>query len=155
MPPAKIDPFSESEHKKNRVEALADNFAGALLMPEKVVRSIFAKRSSSSDINSWLNSTASAIGVSSKALLWRARNLDLLEVSERAEVNPALLINNGGLTKNNDMPPLFSKKFMRELAQGIDLGLISVSKAEGVLGLDRSTHRQLYRDYDLEIPFDM
>jgi Zn-dependent peptidase ImmA (M78 family)/DNA-binding XRE family transcriptional regulator len=155
MPPAKIDPFYESEQKKNRVEALAENFAGALLMPEHVVRSIFAKRSKNRDINYWLNSTASALGVSSKALLWRARDLDLVDVSERAAVKPALLINNGEFTKTSNIPPLFSKKFVRELAQGIDRGLISVAKAEGVLGLDRSTHRQLYREYSLEIPFDM
>jgi Zn-dependent peptidase ImmA (M78 family)/DNA-binding XRE family transcriptional regulator len=155
MPPDKLDPFIEAGKTKNRVEQLAENFAGALLMPLRILKNLVSKRRADSDINSWLNETAESLEVSSRALLWRLKNLSLIEADGRFHVNEALLSWNGKESVSRELPPLFSKKYLELLRKSLENGLVSVSKVESVLGLDRDTHRGLYESHGMEVPFDL
>ena len=67
MPPEHIDTGQPAGNKAKRIERLADNFAGALLMPRMAVEGCWNQRATA-EIHGWINRTADAFGVTAKAL---------------------------------------------------------------------------------------
>jgi hypothetical protein len=87
LPPKKVD--LEEANSKTRVERLANNFAGALLMPHRVLdqkagimRGMYGNDQLSNQFrasfHSWIRETAEFFQVSAQALKYRLINLELL-----------------------------------------------------------------------------
>jgi Zn-dependent peptidase ImmA (M78 family)/DNA-binding XRE family transcriptional regulator len=117
MPPDRVESREVPGKKGNRVEKLAENFAGALLMPADMVGPQWEQRRGV-DLCDWLNSTASAFGVTSLALKWRLVVLGHLSRARARGLDDSRLAGNGGL-ESRTTPLLFSRDFVvRVLTEG-------------------------------------
>lgn len=154
MPPSEIE-SSEPGKKTDRVEQLADNFASALLMPQKVMKKLYEKQRDKEDINTWLNTTAETLGVSSLALLWRLRNMGSLREEDDASVDESLLSWRGKAVNQSKRPRLFSEKFVKRIEKGIADGYVSVGKTTELLGIPREELVSVFNSYDIEAPFNL
>jgi Zn-dependent peptidase ImmA (M78 family) len=155
MPPESVEPSTETESSKSRVEQLANNFAAALLMPRKTIERLWASKAADADLGEWIQETAGHLGVSSKAFFWRLNNLSLLSNEDALRIKTTLSTKKAKDPTKAEVPPLFSRGFVATLHRALDNGLISVSKVESLLGLDRKKHEDLYRAYGLGVPFDL
>ena len=132
MPPSYVE--ETKENRGNRVEALRDNFAAALLMPSKVLRR-YGKWSdlSTEQLINKLNSTATELGVTSQALKWRLVNLGSVDRKTAKTIPNRVLRNNGGKSAEIEAPPRFSKPFMKVIGDAIDKGHISARRTAKLL----------------------
>jgi Zn-dependent peptidase ImmA (M78 family)/DNA-binding XRE family transcriptional regulator len=140
--------------RENRVERLADNFASGLLMPMEELKPYLSEKPLK-EINSWLNETATAFGVSSISLRYRLANCGLLSSSERNAIDESKIRSNG-LTScgGGDRPHLFSQRFMAVLGKGIAEGQISVSKCCSLLEMDAKKLSGLFSAYEMRTPVE-
>lgn len=152
MPPDPIDPYAEAGTSKGRTEQLADSFAGALLMPQNVVKRM-GEQEAFGDVHEWLNASASKLGVTSKALRWRMKNLDLLPREIQFKIDDNRLTWNGAEAVPRTRPKLFSYIFAKRLHRALDNGVISAGKAAALLGMSKAETAELLTDYNLEVPF--
>ena len=151
MPPKRVEPREVPSTKGNRVERLAENFAGALLMPRDVV-SLQWKQKDGAEIHQWLNRTATALGVSALALKWRVFDLRLLGRRALDAVHDERLVSNGGLAIDVDIPPpLFCADFVRRVHSGIQTGRVSLRRVARLLDLSMSAVDELFRTYGLSL----
>lgn len=157
MPPEHKE-LIESNHRgkgrHKRVEQLADNFAAALLMPERVVKVFWLAREKQ-DINAWLNRTAAEFLVSAKALKWRLTNLEWLAKSDHFDINDAKLTANGRPRKEQSRPRIFCEPFVRRLHTALAKGQLSVRRAASLLETTIEGLSELFRTYELPVPFDL
>lgn len=153
MPPDRVEPTKVPGKKGNRVERLAENFAGALLMP---VESLFERWDArgGSDLPEWLNVAATALGVSSVALKWRLVVLGILSRNKAEEIDDAELAANGGLDTSS-MPLLFNRDFVARIHRAVETGRLSLTRATGILGLARPEFGALCRAYGLQLSYDV
>ena len=142
-----------SNDRTSRVERLADNFASGLLMPMKALEPYLSKKPLS-EINSWLNETATAFGVSSSALRYRLKNCGLLSASERDGIDESKIRNNGSAVPSAQRPALFSCRFMDVVGKGIAEGRISVSKCCSLLELSPKKLSSVFTEYGMRAPFE-
>jgi len=157
MPPEHKEAIEVNHRGKGRhkrIEQLADNFAAALLMPEHALEPLWKARSDE-NINAWLNRTAPAFLVSAKALKWRLANLGWFSKAEQLNIHDAKLIANGRPAKEQQMPHLFCDEFVRRMHTGLAKGELSVRRAASLLELTIEDLAQLFRDYQLPVPFDL
>ena len=140
--------------KKARVEQLADNFAKAALMPRAVVVERWESRDQRTDIHDWLNETASDLRVSSVALMWRLRGLELLSKSDQLEINRDLLAVNGGAATSAHSEPAFSAPFVARVHAAMEAGRLSVKRAASLLGLTMSGLAAVLREHGVQPAFD-
>lgn len=119
-----------------RVEQLADNFAGAVLMPSPVLRPLGAWRDlSPPELIAKLNQAADRLLVSSSALRWRLTDLGAIPRSVARSLPEEQLRFNGGKNDEPSPPPRFSRRFMEVIGTSIEQGLISVLRAAALLDL--------------------
>ena len=130
MPPEHEEGDIPRTGKSNRIEQLADNFASALLMPERSLTAHWQNRGD--DIVEWLNKTSSAFHVSAPALKWRLVQLEWISKAEALQIKDDRLTSNGGLT-TSETPPLFSREFMERIQKAIAAGNLSVRRAATLL----------------------
>jgi Zn-dependent peptidase ImmA (M78 family) len=90
MPPEHVE--ESTEHSKNRVEQLANNFASAVLMPATVLDRFGPW---SGDIVNRLNEAANALLVTATAMKWRLVALGRLTAAAARQIPDAALRNNG------------------------------------------------------------
>jgi len=153
MPPEHAETGTPQGTKAKRIEQLADNFAAALLMPERLLRPRWQARAEN-DIHRWLNSTASDFLVTAKALKWRLANLGWLTKGDLLQINDAKLTFNGR-SKNQQPPPgLFSTDFVQRLHIAIAKGQLSVRRAAEILDLTTVALAEIFRSHDRPVPFD-
>jgi transcriptional regulator with XRE-family HTH domain len=155
MPPERVESVEVPRGGKGkRVEQLADNFASALLMPDRVVRSLYAEIDARADIHDWLNETAIRLRVSAEALKWRLRNLDLLSRQALEGIDDRRLVANG--RPPGSMPPVrpFSEAFVLRVAGALDAGRLSAKRAASLLGVSLAELADLLQDYGIEPSFD-
>lgn len=151
MPPKPVeDP--DSTHGQ-RVEQLAENFAGALLMPIEVVSRRWKTRGDV-DLHDWLNQTATFLGVSSRALKWRVLSLGLITKTQVEALDLERLMLNGGLLPNTSPPPLFNDDFVRRIHTAVEAGRLSVRRAARILDLKQSEFAKLCRQYGLPLSYE-
>jgi Zn-dependent peptidase ImmA (M78 family)/DNA-binding XRE family transcriptional regulator len=139
---------------KDRPEQLANCFASALLMPERVIRSW---RDSFPSFppkdrerwSRWLNARAFDLRVSTPALQWRLVQLGLLP---KREVDNSL---DWAADRQTETPRRFSEDFVRTLRRGLDAGTVSVRQAAALLGLTKDELVDLFRAYDADVPFGL
>lgn len=137
-----------------RIEQLADNFAAALLMPERTLAPLWQSRNGE-DIHVWLNRVAVEFLVSSIALKWRLNNMGWLTKAELASIKDAKLTANGRPKSDQKTPRLFSEAFVQRLHTALDKGQLSVRRAAVLLEMTLDDLAQLFRDYQLPVPFDL
>lgn len=142
----------KGRHK--RVEQLADNFAAALLVPERALAPLWQARGKQ-DINTWLNRTATEFLVSAKALKWRVVNLGWLSKEDQAAIDDERLTANGRPRKEQSTPKLFSQDFVSRLHTALSKGKLSVRRAASLFGLTIQDLADLFRNYGLRVPFDL
>jgi Zn-dependent peptidase ImmA (M78 family)/DNA-binding XRE family transcriptional regulator len=154
MPPAHSEGEIPRGGKGNRVEQLADNFASALLMPEQTLLPRWESRGNR-DIHSWLNETATSFLVSAVALKWRLVQLALLSKSDLLDIDDTRLKANGRPQSDQPRPKLFSKDFVDRMHAGLSSGALSVRRTAMLLLLTVDQLADLFRDYQLTVPFDL
>lgn len=155
MPPRHFDEEAKVQGTKaKRVEQLADNFASALLMPERSLKPCWEQRGDN-EIHSWLNQTASEFQVTAVALYWRLRHLGWLTAAASLEVDPQQLTWNGLSPSAQTLPKLFSRRFVERLHRALDRGDLSVRRAAGLLDCTIEDLEDLFKSYEMEVPFDL
>lgn len=134
MPPEHIDTGQPAGNKAKRIERLADNFAGALLMPRMAVEGCWNQRATA-EIHGWINRTADAFGVTAKALFNRLRALGMVSPADVMGIDEGRLTWNGRVPNKRNLPALFSKRFMDRILKALEKGLLSESRAARLLDL--------------------
>jgi hypothetical protein len=137
-----------------RVEQLANNFAAALLMPVAGLKPRWEKRAAQ-DLHDWLNETASDLQVTSDALYWRLRQLSWLTQAASLEINRDRLTWNGRSPSAQILPKLFSRRFVERLHWALDRGELSIRRAAGLLDCTLEDLEDLFKSYELPVPFDL
>jgi len=149
MPPEWVDTDSPSRTKAKRVEHLANNFAAALLMPRRVVEDRWRGRGANEDIHDWINGTADDFGVTARALYFWLRNLELLSTKDCLSIVESRLTWNGRTPEENNLPILYSGKFMVTVRKALDKGDISERRAASLLDLSTDALRNVMASYHL------
>jgi len=153
MPPEHSDGELRRGGKGNRVEQLADNFASALLMPERTLAPRWQARGNA-EIHHWLNSTASELRVTASALRWRLVQLGWLDRANLLQIEESRLTANGRTVPA--LPPrLFGPEFMGRLHAGISAGHLSVRRAASLLDTSIDDLAELFQAHELTVPFDL
>lgn len=146
------DNRGKGRHK--RIEQLADNFAGALLMPRRLLIKRWESRGDQ-EIHDWLNESATELCVSSQALKWRMFYLGLLSKADLRDIHDDRLTANGRPKNNQPIPQLFSAEFMQRLHAGLRGGDLSVRRAASILELTIEDLVDLFESYELPVPFEL
>jgi Zn-dependent peptidase ImmA (M78 family)/DNA-binding XRE family transcriptional regulator len=154
MPPAHAEGEIPRGGKGNRVEQLADNFASALLMPERLLLPRWQARGEA-ELHAWLNETASALLVTAVALKWRLVQLGLLGKAGLLDIDDRRLNWNGRPRETQPAPLRFSAEFVQCIHASIGEGALSVRRTAGLLGLTIDDLAALFRERGLEVPFDL
>jgi Zn-dependent peptidase ImmA (M78 family)/transcriptional regulator with XRE-family HTH domain len=157
MPPEHTEPLEAAYRGKGtqkRIEQLADNFASALLMPERALEPLWKARGDE-EIHRWLNRTASAFLVTAQALKWRLTNLGWLSKGDHFAIQDAKLTANGRPEAEQKKPRLYNQDFVKRLQTGIEKGQLSVRRAASLLGCTIEDLADLFRDHGLPVPFDV
>lgn len=134
MPPNHVDTEKPAGNKAKRIELLANNFAGALLMPRDAILARWKQRGKK-EIHNWIKEAADVFGVTALAFYNRLRALDLIPVAERASISEGRLTWTGRVMAAGSLPPLFSAKYMRRIRRALDRGFLSERRAASLLGL--------------------
>lgn len=139
-----------------RAEQLADNFAGAVLMPAATLR----RRGHwdelrQSDLIRQINDAADELHVTADAMRWRLVSLGLLGKSAAQGLPEQALRRNGRRKKNAPPPALFSKPFMSVIERAIKRGRISVRRVARLLDLTIDDLADLFPAHGLPCPFDL
>ena len=153
MEPDRVEPHEIPPRKGNRVERLAENFAGALLMPRDVVDDRWHHRGEVG-LHHWLNRTATALGVTSLALKWRLAVLGHLTKAEAEAVEDGRLVANGGLD-DTPAPPPFSRRFVTLVYHAVEEGRLSLRKATRILALSSGEFGDLCGQYGLDLSYEV
>lgn len=148
MPPARLDTESPAGYNAKRIELLANNFAGALLMPRGSIVEQWNQRGRK-EIHGWINRTAEEFGVTAIALYNRLRALGLIPAAERASIIEGRLSSSRRSPAAGSRPPLFSKKYMRRIRKALDRGFLSERRAASLLGLTLEQMGSLMEEYSL------
>jgi XRE family transcriptional regulator, fatty acid utilization regulator len=141
----------KGRHK--RIEQLADNFAGALLMPRRILAERWERRAVADNVHDWLNDAATELCVTAQALKWRMHYLGLLSRADLLDINDHMLTANGRPGKQ-PLPRLFSVEFAQRLQEGLAAGDISVRRAAALLGMTIEDLAELFETYALAVPFE-
>lgn len=140
--------------RQKRIEQLADNFAGALLMPRRLLIARWKSRDDQ-EIHDWLNETATEMCVSAQALKWRMFYLGLLSRTDLLHIDDQELTANGRPKAKQPIPRLFSLEFVQRLHTGLLEGDVSVRRAASLLGRTIEDLAELFEQYELPVPFDL
>lgn len=154
MPPEHTEMEIPRGGKGRRVEQLADNFASALLMPERALAPRWQARGER-EIHAWLNATASELLVTAVALKWRLVQLGWLGKADLLDIRDAKLTANGRPKKDQPVPKLFGPEFIQRLHAALAEGDLSVRRAASLLDMTIEDLADLFRTYELTVPFDL
>jgi len=153
MTPDRVEPLEVPPKKGNRAERLAENFAGALLMPAGLVATRWHRRGDT-DPHDWLNATATSLRVTSVALKWRLVVLRLLPKSLLKALDNRRLVANGGVDEEG--PPLpFNREFVTRVWDAVEAGYLSLRRATRLLGLPVDDFADLCQAYGLELSYEV
>ncbi len=154
MPPSHSEEAQETS--RNRVEQLANNFAGALLIPTAALERHGSWESlGQEDLISRLNAVAEELRVTSSALRWRLAALGKLKQSVARSLPEAALRNNGVENVTATMPAAYSRPFVEVFAHAIDQGHVSARRAARLLDMTLDDLTDLFAAHDLTTPLDL
>jgi Zn-dependent peptidase ImmA (M78 family)/DNA-binding XRE family transcriptional regulator len=129
---------------EKRIEALADNFASAILMPEKIL-----KAAKTTSIGA-LADLATKLRVAPQALAWRLFNLGRIDEKTRAALGQRSL----HAEHPQALPLRLSPNFVNMLHSALARGRLSVRKAARTLELTPLQLEALFAEYGMAAPFD-
>lgn len=153
MPPEHTESEIPRKGKGNRVEQLADNFASALLMPERTLAPRWQARGK--DIHDWLNTVASELLVTAAALKWRLVQLEWLSKADLLDINDQRLTANGRPRSEQVMPRLYCRELVARFHEALSQGNLSVRRAAELLDCRLEDLADLLRSYELTVHFDL
>ena len=133
---------------------MADNFASAVLMPERTLAPRWQARGKR-EIHAWLNATATDLLVTAVALKWRLVQLGWLGMADLPDIRDQRLTANGRPKKDQPIPKLFSMEFVQRLHQALSEGDLSVRRAASLLETTIEDLADLFRAYELTVPFNL
>lgn len=157
MPPEHAETIEfayQGKGRHKRIEQLANNFAAALLMPERALLPRWRAREER-EIHQRLNETASDFLVTAIALKWRLANLGWLSKGDIKEIDDTRLTFNGRSPQRQPPPRLFNADFVERLHKALSRGQLSVRRAAEILDLSIDALADLFRSYELTVPFDL
>ncbi|WP_018289694.1 XRE family transcriptional regulator [Verrucomicrobium sp. 3C] len=141
--------------RQKRIEQLADNFAGTLLMPRHMLAARRQSRAEDRDLHEWLNETATELCVSAQSLKWRLFYLGLLSKADLMDIDDRKLTANGRPMDKQPKPHLFSAEFAQRLHAGLLAGDLSARRAGSLLGMTFEDLTEFFESYELPVPFDL
>ena len=155
MPPEHSE--TATEVGGQRVEQLANNFAGAVLMPASVLAHYGSWDGlARNKLMARLNDVATEMQVAASALKWRLVALGSLPQQTASKLSDAALRRNGRrATAKNGLPPLFSKPFVEVIKLAIDKGLLSYRRAAGLLEMSMRDFSELCAAHQLPPPDEL
>ncbi len=151
LPPRRIDSPSIGLPKE-REENLAEAFAAGLLMPRNILLPRWKARGAMAETE-WINRTARDLQVSGEALYWRLVNLKWMKKS--AVSSMIRLRKYGGAELEPKPLPPYSRIFVKKLHKVLDRGFVSVRKGARILNCTIEDLGDLFRDYEMAVPFDL
>ncbi len=162
-PPARDDQEESPTPASRRWEQLANIFARTLLMPDHLMLRQWDELSSHSPgdtaspkhIAEMVQKAAGHFQVTAPALFWRLVSLNILDSGLESEILPRLEKLSLHETHVTHRRALLSLFFLRNLANAIEDGRISVRKAASILRLDIDGLAESYRSHGLPVPFDL
>ena len=154
LPPERSEEATETGG--NRVEQLANSFASAVLMPEKVLDGL-ADWSALTDgeLVARLNDAADQLKVTASAMKWRLVALNRMKLARARAIPDAALRNNGRAEAAVDAPPPFSKPFIEVIGLAIEGGHVSARRASGLLDLTVDELDELFDVYGAPSPIEL
>jgi XRE family transcriptional regulator, fatty acid utilization regulator len=153
MAPDRVEPREVPSGKGNRVERLAENFAGALLMPADVLTRRWEERGEA-DVHEWLVSVASSLRVTAVALKWRLVVLGHLSKAEAEAIDDRELVGNGGSARGAQ-PLLFDHELVARIHAAIEEGYLSLGRAARILGMTLPELGELCAAYGLPLSYEV
>lgn len=148
MPPSRRESNAvEHRSKLKRVEQLANNFASALLMPSASLDH-FIQSARAMDVKH-LADVAEQLQVTTYALGWRLVNLGRIDEATR------LALTKERRQDTQEVPKLFSARFVEKLHVALDKGRLSARKAAKTLGLPLFELTELFETYGMAAPFEL
>jgi len=147
LPPERVDRLNPTGYKQKRTEQLADNFAGALLMPAAELKPRWEKLRAQSSLKNTLSVLAEHFQMSVAAVGWRVVALGWL----KAEELTATILRSASKTAKAASSPLFSQRFIDRMAWGIDRGELSVKRLLGLLHLGLDEFRACCQAYRVKV----
>ncbi len=154
MPPEHREGEIPRGGKGKRIEQLADNFASALLMPERTLTPRWQARGNA-ETHDWLNTTATELMVTAVALKWRLVQLEWLGRADLLEIRDDRLTANGRPRQPLPLPKLFSHAFVQRLREALFKGDLSVRRAASLVEMTIEDLADLIKAYGLPVPFDL
>ena len=147
---------NSSDFGGTRSEQLADNFAGALLMPSTTLNQHKDWRISNvNELASRLNSVADELHVTSTALSWRLVGLGQLNKSVVRSLPEAALRNNGRCSNEGDKPNQLSRPYAQVIAQALEQGVVSARRVAKLLELTLDELNELFEAHDLDYRLEL
>ncbi len=140
----------------SRVEQLANNFAGALLMPaDTLTRPGGWSALGREELIVRLNATARELRVTASALKRRLVALRALPLTMARAVPEAALRHNGCDAAGQAPPALFSQPFVEVIGLAMEAGLVSMRRAAALLDLNVEDLRDLFAAHDVAQPAEL
>lgn len=147
LPPERVDRLKPTGYKQKRTEQLADNFAGALLMPTAELKPRWTKLRAQSPLKHTLAVLADHFHVSPAAVGWRAVALGWLKTEELTSA----ATKSASKAPKAESSPLFSQRYIERIAWGIDRGELSVKRLLGLLHLGLDDFRACCQAYRVKV----
>lgn len=155
MPPERSEPAEgrySGKGRHKRIEQLANNFAGALLMPKGLVTARWNERKEK-EIHKRLTETAGVLHVTAAALKVRLVVLGVLSDADQLDIKDSKL--STSRPEGEKRPLRFNAEFVQRLHTGLAKGQLSVRRAALLLGATIQDLADLFRDYNMKVPFDL
>jgi XRE family transcriptional regulator, fatty acid utilization regulator len=156
LPPRRVDKIEPKGYKDKRIEQLADNFAGSLLMPMPLVKHHWEARPEGADTHDWLKAVAKHFRVTAVALKWRLLCLNILRKADLNDIeDQRLVLSLANETGQREVPAAFSRRFMEKMGWAIDRGELSVRRLASLLEVNIEDLTELFIAHGLTPPFDL
>lgn len=146
LPPERVDRENPRGTKAKRTEQLADNFAGALLMPAELLTQRWDARPAGMSDSKWVEATANHFRVSVQALFWRMVALGLCQKKQQESFFGKVT-----LQDKKPKPAWFSRRYLERVLWGIERGEVSLRRNLAILGMDLGEFRSQCEAHGLEV----
>lgn len=147
LPPERVDRQNPTGYKQKRTEQLADNFAGALLMPGAELKPRWEKLRTQSSLKNTLSVLAEHFHVSVAAVGWRVVALGWLKAGELTST----VLRTASRPSQAASSALFSQRYIERIAWGINRGELSVKRLLGLLHLGLDDFRACCEAYRVKV----
>ncbi len=155
LPPERTASVDASRRGKRwRVEKLADNFAGALLMPAEELRGTWENTSGVREVRARVTDVAGEMGVSSLACRWRLQNLGLLSRTDVEAIDDGLWGEQRRPACRTLEAPHFSRQFVGQVGSALDAGRLSFQRGAKLLGVSMTGLAQILQAYGHKTYFE-